>query len=117
MKKYNLDYPGREQRFVLKSNLRRKVENWLHGIFSKGLFEAITSVWNFSMFSRRSPPHPPERSYKPTDSKGRLLVMRPIPPRPLPEFGDPSADAALPPRLYYNCDGIPVRTGAEGQKR
>ena len=99
MKKYNLITPEGTKDFLFEECLvRRKVENRLHGIFrSKGYSELITpSLEFFDVF-------PPERLYKLTDSKGRLLVMRPDSTTPIARVvATRLRDAALPLRLYYN---------------
>lgn len=106
MKKYNLITPEGTKDFLFEECLvRRKVENRLHGIFrSKGYSELITpSLEFFDVFQTESTHYPPERLYKLTDSKGRLLVMRPDSTTPIARVvATRLRDAALPLRLYYN---------------
>ena len=106
MKKYNLITPEGTKDFLFEECLvRRKVENRLHGIFrSKGYSELITpSLEFFDVFQTEFTHYPPERLYKLTDSKGRLLVMRPDSTTPIARVvATRLRDAALPLRLYYN---------------
>lgn len=86
---------------------RREAESLLADLFvCHGFSEVMTPGWNFLTFSRPAiRPIPAESMYKLTDSKGRLLVMRPDSTLPIARLtATRLRQAALPIRLYYAQD-------------
>ena len=80
MRNYDLITPeGTKDLLFGEAIARRKVENDLLGLFkSRGYSEVITpGLEFFDVFNLNSQYFPQENLYKLTDSKGRLLVMRP----------------------------------------
>ncbi len=80
MRNYDLITPeGTKDLLFGEAIARRKVENDLLGLFkSRGYCEVITpGLEFFDVFNLNSQYFPQENLYKLTDSKGRLLVMRP----------------------------------------
>ena len=85
--------------------VRRKIENNLHEIFKKsGYCEFITPGLEFyDVFNLNSSYFPQENLYKLTDSKGRLLVLRPDSTMPIARaVATRLKDATLPLRIFYN---------------
>ncbi|MDE6775594.1 MAG: ATP phosphoribosyltransferase regulatory subunit, partial [Ruminococcus sp.] len=84
---------------------RRNIEETLMKIFrSRGYCEMITSGLEFfDVFNMKSRYFPQETLYKMTDSKGRLLVMRPDSTMPIARVvATRLRDAVLPLKLCYN---------------
>ncbi len=84
---------------------RRAVEEKLSGIFKGfGYSEVVTpGIEFFDLFSGSSRNFQQESMYKLTDSKGRLIVMRPDSTIPIARLASTRLkDAKLPLRLYYN---------------
>ena len=85
--------------------MRREIEQNLHDLFhSKGYSELTTPGFgSFSMCSSQNPVTiRQERLYKLTDSKGRLLVLRPESTMPIARVtATRLRDASLPLRLCY----------------
>ena len=80
MRKYDLITPEGTKDFLFEECLvRREIEQDLHDLFrSKGYSELTTpGLEFFDVFQSESGHYPQERLYKLTDSKGRLLVLRP----------------------------------------
>ncbi|MCQ2491407.1 MAG: ATP phosphoribosyltransferase regulatory subunit, partial [Ruminococcus sp.] len=80
MRNYDLITPeGTKDLLFGESVIRRSIEDTLSSIFSKrGYIEIITPGLEFyDVFNLNSRYFPQENLYKLTDSKGRLLVMRP----------------------------------------
>lgn len=106
MRKYDLITPEGTKDFLFEECLvRRKTEHKLHEIFrSKGYSELTTpGLEFFDVFQSESGHYPQERLYKMTDSKGRLLVLRPESTMPIARVvATRLRDASLPLRLYYN---------------
>lgn len=106
MKKYDLITPEGTKDFLFEECLtHREIEHSLHGMFrSKGYSELTTpGLEFFDVFQSESGHYPQERLYKMTDSKGRLLVLRPESTMPIARVvATRLRDASLPLRLYYN---------------
>ncbi len=106
MKKYDLITPEGTQDFLFDECIvRRNVENTINNIFKKaGYSELITpGLEFFDVFNHNSGHFPQESMYKLTDSKGRLIVLRPDSTMPMARVvATRLKDAVLPLRLYYN---------------
>ena len=106
MRKYDLITPeGTKGLFVEECLVRREIEQDLHDLFrSKGYSELTTpGLEFFDVFQSESGHYPQERLYKLTDSKGRLLVLRPESTMPIARVAATRLrDASLPLRLCYN---------------
>ncbi len=106
MKNYDLITPeGTKDLLFEESMVRRKIENNLHEIFKKsGYCEFITPGLEFyDVFNLNSSYFPQENLYKLTDSKGRLLVLRPDSTMPIARaVATRLKDATLPLRIFYN---------------
>lgn len=106
MRKYDLITPEGTKDFLFEECLvRREMEQNLHELFlSKGYSELRTpGLEFFDVFQSESGHYPQERLYKLTDSKGRLLVLRPESTMPIARVAATRLrDASLPLRLYYN---------------
>lgn len=105
MKNYDLITPeGTKDLLFGECIIRRNIENTLMGLFkSSGYSEMITPGLEFyDVFNLNSPYFPQENLYKLTDSKGRLLVMRPDSTMPIARVvATRLKDAAVPLRLCY----------------
>ncbi|MDE5937214.1 MAG: ATP phosphoribosyltransferase regulatory subunit, partial [Ruminococcus sp.] len=80
MKNYDLITPeGTKDLLFGECIIRQNIENTLLNLFrSRGYSEMITpGLEFFDVFNLKSRYFPQETLYKMTDSKGRLLVMRP----------------------------------------
>lgn len=85
--------------------VRRQAEAELQQLFkSKGYSEVTTPALEFAdVFQTEAGYYPLERLYKMTDSKGRLLVLRPESTTPVARVAATRLKtASLPLRLYYN---------------
>jgi ATP phosphoribosyltransferase regulatory subunit len=85
--------------------IRRNIECSLHKIFKgRGYSEMITPGLEFyDVFNLNSRYFPQENLYKLTDSKGRLLVLRPDSTMPIARVvATRLKDATLPLKLFYN---------------
>lgn len=106
MKNYDLITPeGTKDMLFGECKVRRNIENTLLNIFkSRGYSEMITPGLEFyDVFNLNSRYFPQENLYKLTDSKGRLLVMRPDSTMPIARVvATRLKDAMLPLKLYYN---------------
>ena len=106
MKNYDLITPeGTKDLLFEESMVRREIENNLHEIFQKsGYCEFITPGLEFyDVFNLNSSYFPQENLYKLTDSKGRLLVLRPDSTMPIARaVATRLKDATLPLRIFYN---------------
>lgn len=106
MKNYDLITPeGTKDLLFEESMIRREIENNLHEIFKKsGYCEFITPGLEFyDVFNLNSSYFPQENLYKLTDSKGRLLVLRPDSTMPIARaVATRLKDATLPLRIFYN---------------
>ena len=106
MKNYDLITPeGTKDLFFGESVVRRKIEDTLLKLFkSRGYSEIITpGLEFFDVFNMKSRYFPQENLYKLTDSKGRLIVMRPESTMPIARVvATRLRDAELPLKLCYN---------------
>ena len=105
MKNYDLITPeGTKDLLFGECIVRRNIENSLMGLFrSIGYSETITPGLEFyDVFNLNSRYFPQENLYKLTDSKGRLLVMRPDNTMPIARIvATRLRDADLPLKLCY----------------
>ncbi|MDE7098288.1 MAG: ATP phosphoribosyltransferase regulatory subunit [Ruminococcus sp.] len=106
MKNYELITPeGTKDLLFGECIVRRKIENELLNLFkSRGYSEIITTGLEFfDVFNQKSRYFPQETLYKMTDSKGRLVVMRPDSTMPIARgVATRLRDAVLPLKLCYN---------------
>ncbi|MDE6519051.1 MAG: ATP phosphoribosyltransferase regulatory subunit [Ruminococcus sp.] len=106
MKNYELITPeGTKDLLFGECIVRRKIENELLNLFkSRGYSEIITTGLEFfDVFNQKSRYFPQETLYKMTDSKGRLVVMRPDSTMPIARvIATRLRDAVLPLKLCYN---------------
>lgn len=106
MKNYDLITPeGTKDLLFGECIVRRNIENTLLSLFrSRGYSEMITPGLEFyDVFNLNSRYFPQENLYKLTDSKGRLLVMRPDSTMPIARVvATRLRDAMLPLKLCYN---------------
>ena len=105
MKNYDLITPeGTKDLLFGECIVRRNIENTLMNLFkSRGYSETITPGLEFyDVFNLNSSYFPQENLYKLTDSKGRLLVMRPDTTMPIARIvATRLRDADLPLKLGY----------------
>ena len=106
MRNYDLITPeGTKDLLFGECIARRNVENTLLGLFkSRGYSEMITpGLEFFDVFNLNSSYFPQENLYKLTDTKGRLLVMRPDSTMPIARVvATRLKDAVLPLKLCYD---------------
>lgn len=106
MKNYDLITPeGTKDLLFGECIVRRNIEDVLLTLFkSRGYSEMITSGLEFfDVFNQKSRYFPQENLYKLTDSKGRLIVLRPDSTMPIARVvATRLRDAYLPLRLCYN---------------
>jgi ATP phosphoribosyltransferase regulatory subunit len=106
MKNYYLITPeGTKDLLFEECIIIRKIENSLNAVFkSRGYCEFITPGLEFyDVFTLNSRYFPQENLYKLTDSKGRLLVVRPDSTMPIARaVATRLKDATLPLRIFYN---------------
>ena len=105
MRNYDLITPeGTKDLLFGECIVRRNIENTLMGLFrSRGYSETITPGLEFyDVFNLNSRYFPQENLYKLTDSKGRLLVMRPDTTMPIARIvATRLRDADLPLKFCY----------------
>lgn len=106
MKRYNLITPeGTRDLLFEECGVRREVEQILGQVFEKrGFTEVITpSIEFFDVFNQQGYAFPMDQMYKFSDSKGRMLVMRPDSTVPIARLvATRLKNHALPIRLFYN---------------
>lgn len=106
MKKNDLITPEGTRDLLFNDCLaRREVENKLAALFkSFGYSEVVTpGIEFYDLFSGSSRHFRQERMYKLTDSKGRLIAIRPDSTIPIARLASTRlASAVLPLRLFYN---------------
>lgn len=106
MRNYDLITPeGTKDLLFGECIVRRNIEDTLLGLFkSRGYSEMITpGLEFFDVFNLNSRYFPQENLYKLTDSKGRLLVMRPDSTMPIARVvATRLRDAMTPLKLCYN---------------
>ncbi len=105
MRNYNLITPEGTKDLLLEECLiRRETEEKLRAVFrNSGYDELITpDLEFFDVFQSDAVRYPQEQLYKLTDSKGRLLVLRPESTTPIARVAATRLrDAVLPLRLCY----------------
>lgn len=105
MNRYDLITPeGTSDLLFEDCAMRRSLEEKLSGIFkSKGYCEIVTpGLEFFDVFNLNSRYFPQESMYKLSDTKGRLLVVRPDSTMPIARVAATRLrDAKLPLRLFY----------------
>ncbi len=106
MKKNDLITPeGTRDLLFDECIIRQSVEEKLHRIFkNRGYSELLTPLIEFyDVFNHNEEYFPQEKLFKLTDSKGRLLVLRPDNTIPIARIvATRLKDTHLPMRLYYN---------------
>ena len=106
MRRYDLITPEGTRDYLFEEcYVKRAAEAEIHAIFkSMGYAELITPGLEFyDVFDLNSRYFPQEELYKLTDSKGRLLVLRPDSTMPIARVvATRLKDAMLPLRLFYN---------------
>ena len=106
MRKYATITPeGTRDLLFEECTIRREVENRLSRVFeSRSFSEVVTPSLEFlDVFSLKSHNFPEEQMFKLTDSKGRLVVMRPDSTMPIARLVSTRLkNHTLPIRLYYN---------------
>ena len=97
---------------------RRTVEGILHRVFTgRGFTETVTPGLEFlDLFDLKTGGIPVESMYKLTDSKGRLIVMRPDSTIPIARLVSTRLKGGLLPiRLFYNQSVYTVNPGLKGR--
>ena len=116
MKKYNMITPeGTRDLLFEECKARRQVESELSKLFvSIGYCEVVTPTLEFfDVFSKQINQ---EKMYKVTDSKGRLMVLRPDLTTPVARItATRLKSAVLPIRLYYNQNVYRVNQSMRGR--
>ena len=106
MRRYDLITPEGTRDYLFEEcYVKRAAEAEIHAIFKRmGYAELITPGLEFyDVFDLNSRYFPQEELYKLTDSKGRLLVLRPDSTMPIARVvATRLKDAMLPLRLFYN---------------
>ncbi len=106
MRRYDLITPEGTRDYLFEEcYTKRAAEAAIHSIFKRmGYAELITPGLEFyDVFDLNSRYFPQEELYKLTDSKGRLLVLRPDSTMPIARVvATRLKDAMLPLRLFYN---------------
>ncbi len=120
MKKYDLITPeGTKDLLFDECIIRQSVQKKIHNIFgSRGYSELITPAIEFyDVFNHNSEYFPQEKLYKLTDSKGRLLVLRPDNTIPIARIvATRLRETALPMRLYYNQSVFNMAPSLKGRR-
>ena len=118
MRNYDLITPeGTKDLLFGECIIRRDIENTLLDLFkSRGYCEMITpGLEFFDVFNLNSQYFPQENLYKLTDSKGRLLVMRPDSTMPIARVVATRRSPAAQAVLQSAC--ILDRACTQGQER
>ena len=106
MRRYDLITPEGTRDYLFEEcYVKRAAEAEIHAIFKRmGYAELVTPGLEFyDVFDLNSRYFPQEELYKLTDSKGRLLVLRPDSTMPIARVvATRLKDAMLPLRLFYN---------------
>lgn len=106
MKRFDLITPEGTKDLLFEECLaRREVEKGLHNIFKgMGYSEVVTpGIEFFDVFNKKSSYIPQENLYKLSDSKGRLVAIRPDSTIPIARMAATRLkDYTLPLRLFYN---------------
>lgn len=109
---------GTKDLLLEESAIRRDIEGKLSALFAcRGFSEVMTPGIEFlDVFTGDHPAVSVEDMYKLTDTKGRLLVMRPDSTLPIARLTATRLQhAALPLRLYYAQDVYHMNTGLTGR--
>ncbi|MBR5134841.1 MAG: ATP phosphoribosyltransferase regulatory subunit [Clostridia bacterium] len=110
---------GTKDLLLEDSLIRREIENKLSSLFLKrGFSEVMTPGMEFfDVFTGgEHPAVPVSEMYKMTDTKGRLLVMRPDSTLPIARLAATRLqNAPLPLRLYYAQDVYHMNVGLTGR--
>lgn len=120
MKKYDLITPeGTKDLLFDECMIRQSVQKKIHNIFSsRGYSELITPAIEFyDVFNHNSEYFPQEKLFKLTDSKGRLLVLRPDNTIPIARIvATRLKETPLPMRLYYNQSVFNMAPSLKGRR-
>ncbi len=109
---------GTKDLLLEESTIRRDIEGKLSALFAcRGFSEVMTPGMEFlDVFTGDHPAAPVDTMYKLTDTKGRLLVMRPDSTLPIARLTATRLQhAPLPLRLYYAQDVYHMNTGLTGR--
>ncbi len=109
---------GTKDLLLEESFVRREIEKTLAGLFvRRGFSEVMTPGMEYlDVFVGEKPAVPVENMYKMTDTKGRLLVMRPDSTLPIARLAATRLkNAPMPLRLYYAQDVFHMNTGLTGR--
>ncbi len=109
---------GTKDLLLEESAIRRDIEGKLSALFAcRGFSEVMTPGMEYlDVFLGDRPAAPVEMMYKLTDTKGRLLVMRPDSTLPIARLTATRLQhAPLPLRLYYAQDVYHMNTGLTGR--
>lgn len=109
---------GTKDLLLDESYIRRDIERKLSTLFAdRGFLEVMTPGIEFmDVFVGEHPAIPPESMYKMTDSKGRLLVMRPDSTMPIARLAATRLqNEPAPLRLYYAQDVYQMNVGLTGR--
>ncbi len=108
---------GTKDLLMEDSLFHREIESKLSALFMRrGFSEVMTPGMEFlDVFMGERPLIPPEMMYKMTDTKGRLMVMRPDSTLPIARLAATRLqNAPLPLRLYYAQDVYQMNHGLTG---
>ncbi len=109
---------GTKDLLLEESLIRRDIENTLSSLFMRrGFSEVMTpGIEYLDVFLGDTPSLPVETMYKLTDTKGRLLVMRPDSTQPIARLtATRLQNMPLPLRLYYAQDVYHMNVGLTGR--
>lgn len=98
---------------------RRAVEKEICKIFSRACYNEVRTptVEFYDVFDVSARAILPEHMYKLTDSKGRLLVLRPDSTMPIARMvASKLRDARLPVRIYYNQSSFRISQSIRGRR-
>lgn len=120
MKKYDLITPeGTKDLLFDECMIRQSVQNKIHSIFkSRGYSELVTPAIEFyDVFNHNSEYFPQEKLFKLTDSKGRLIALRPDNTIPIARIvATRLKEASIPMRLYYNQSVFNMAPSLKGRR-
>ncbi len=109
---------GTKDLLLEESLIRRDIENTLSSLFMRrGFSEVMTpGIEYLDVFLGDDPSLPLETMYKLTDTKGRLLVMRPDSTQPIARLSATRLqNMPMPLRLYYAQDVYRMNVGLTGR--
>ncbi len=119
VKKYSSITPERTRDLLFEEcGVQKQVENTLSGLFSsRGFSEVVTpSIEFLDVFQLKSSYIAPEKMYKMTDAKGRLVVLRPDSTIPIARLVSTRLkEYPLPIRLFYNQPVFSVNQSLSGR--